>query len=147
MGGDMNNKKELLYVYKMLLFIIILVIGVLILVFSFTQILENNNINTLKYTNSYETINVTVSKELIEKGNITVIDCRGGCKDCVWKNGHLPNAEWNNNYEFFYNTTENLLVYCQDGKKSKVFCENLVNHTYGKLYCLDGGFNTWKNQQ
>ena len=54
--------------------------------------------------------------------------------------------------EFGYGTTDPYgsnghafnLIYCQDGETSISFCENLVNHTYGEIYHLDGGINEWE---
>ena len=99
------------------------------------------------YTSSYERVNVDVAKQLIETDlNLTVVDCTGGCQSCVWKNGKLPRAEWIESSLFFYNTTEDLLVYSYDGTKSITFCEQLVNYTYGKIYHLDGGLIVWKEK-
>jgi len=96
------------------------------------------------YTSFYERIDVGVAKQLIETNlNLTVVDCTGGCQSCAWKKGKLPRAEWIDQPELLYNATEDLLVYSYDGVKSITFCEQLVNHTYGKIYHLDGGLIAW----
>ena len=98
----------------------------------------------IPYTSSYKRVNVSVAKQLIESDlNLTVVDCTGGCKSCVWKNGKIPRAEWINQPEFLYNTTEDILVYSYDGTTSITFCNQLVNHTYGKIYHLNGGLIAW----
>jgi rhodanese-related sulfurtransferase len=44
-----------------------------------------------------------------------------------------------------FNTTENLLIYSKNGTVAEEdFCKVLVNHVYGKIYNLEGGFDAWK---
>ena len=97
------------------------------------------------YTQSYEWISKSDAEELINTQDITVIDCRGGCKSCAWRRGKLPNAIWDIHPENYYNHTKPILVYDQDGStKVTDFCENLVNHVYSDIYALSGGFNSWR---
>lgn len=89
-------------------------------------------------------INIPTAKNIIENTtNLTIIDCRGGCK-CSWKT-KLPNAIWAIQTIRFYNSTNDLLIYCLDGTKSPSFAERLVGHVYGKIYNMDGGWNAWIN--
>ena len=102
-----------------------------------------------KYTKSYENINVSVAKELIETNpNLTIVDCRGGCQECTWKNGaYLPRSRWIENPEILYNYTSDILVYSTNGLKSVDFCEQLLDKVYGKIYNLIGGFLAWSKEE
>lgn len=105
--------------------------------------------NTPQYTTSYENINVSLAKELIAtNSNLTIVDCSGGCQECTWKNGaYLPRARW---IEFpwkLYDSTYDILVYSQSGQKSANFCEQLLNHVYGKIYNLKGGYIAWRKEE
>jgi rhodanese-related sulfurtransferase len=103
---------------------------------------------TPQYTMSYVNINVSTAKELIETSsflNLTIADCSGGCHYCFWKSGeYIPYAQWIEFPDALYNSTFDILVYCRDGTKSKNFCEHLLNHVYGKIYNLEGGYRAWK---
>ena len=111
--------------------------------------ISNNDIiedTIIKYTDHYTTVNVTEAKIIInDTVNLTVVDCRGGCKPCTWKKGKLPNAIWETDPTVYVNSTNDILVYCLTGVKSLSFCEQLVNNTYGKIYSLDGGYNSWRS--
>ena len=98
-----------------------------------------------RYTTSYENINVSFAKELIETSpNLTIVDCSGGCLSCTWKSGaYLPRARWVEFPEVLYNYTSDIMVYCRIGTKSVNFCEQLLNHVYGKIYNLLGGYRAW----
>ena len=95
------------------------------------------------YTTSFTHINPDSAQTISNsKINLTIVDVRS-CK-CSYDKGHIPDAIWNKYPEEFYNVTNDLLIYCADGSISKTFCENLVNHTYGSIYYLEGGINAWK---
>ena len=99
-----------------------------------------------EYVDSYININASVARCLLNHSdNITVVDCRGGCKPCSWNNGKIPGAEWETDYTKYYNYTRSIIVYDTDGSKSKPFCENLSGHTYGYIYNLVGGINDWNS--
>lgn len=109
-----------------------------VIVFDIAELMEP------QYTTRYETINVSQAKELIATAtNLTVIDCRPGCGPCQFKKGHLPGAILTSNPSAFYNYSCDFLVYCNTGKTGAKFCISLLNHTYGKIYNLDGGWNAW----
>lgn len=114
--------------------------------FIFFRSTSNDNPNALKFTTSYKGVNVSFAKKLIDTyPNITIVDCSGGCQECLWKNGsHLPYAQWIESPELLYNQNTDILVYCQNGLKSIDFCNKLINHVYGKIYYLRGGFIAWK---
>lgn len=98
------------------------------------------------YTTFFTNISPTNAQNLINNNlNLTIVDCRRGCK-CKYNTEHIPNAIWNEFPEHFFNTTNDLLIYCQNGVKSEGFCQKLVNHTYRAIYKLEGGIDAWKNE-
>jgi hypothetical protein len=105
----------------------------------------------IKYTSKYKNIDVEEAYSLINKTkNLVIIDCRGleGCGSCQIKSEGRLDFDFvylNQNPYVHYNTTENLLIYSKDGKVGEEdFCKILVNHVYGKIYNLEGGFYAWK---
>ena len=96
------------------------------------------------YTLSYAIISPEDAQELISANHDLVIADVRGC-DCDYDEGHIPDAIWQVNPTLFYNTTSDILVYCQDGLSCVTFCKDLLNHTYGEIYALEGGINAWKN--
>ena len=106
----------------------------------------------LKYTTSYKNISPEAAYNIINKtSNLVIIDCRGleGCGSCqIKKEGRLDFdfVYLNQNPYIHYNTTENLLIYSKNGTVGEEdFCKILVDHVYGKIYNLDGGFDAWKD--
>ena len=97
------------------------------------------------YTASYTAIGPEAAYELVfnYSNPLTIVDIRS-C-DCSYNDGHIPKAIWQTSPVTSYETTNDLLIYCDDGQLSVTFCEGLLNHTYGAIYYLDGGIETWKN--
>jgi len=98
-------------------------------------------------TTSFTSLTAEQAYDLLNSGsNITIIDCRS-CKCHYTNSGHLPNAIHRNDVELesLYNLTIDILFYssASDGESIE-FCQQLINHTYGKLYNLEGGFEAWK---
>ncbi|UCF50475.1 MAG: hypothetical protein JSU91_03055 [Thermoplasmatales archaeon] len=105
----------------------------------------------IKYTSKYKNIDVEEAYNLINKTkNLVIIDCRGleGCGSCQIKSEGRLDFDFvylNQNPYVHYNTTENLLIYSKDGTVGEEdFCKIIVNHVYGKIYNLEGGFYAWK---
>ena len=73
--------------------------------------------------------------------NLVIVDIRH-CK-CNYNTNHLPGAIWDINPESFYNTTDDLLVYDNNGTESIYFCKKLANKVYGKILFLQGGIDSW----
>ena len=84
---------------------------------------------------AYELINTSTNLRIVEVSN---------CK-CKWKSNCISlNSNYTINARDFFNTTYDLLIYSYNGnEESTVFCNDLLNHTYGKIYCLDGGTPAW----
>jgi len=105
----------------------------------------------IKLTSSYKNISPEAAYNLINKSsNLVIIDCRGleGCGSCqIKKEGRLDFdfVYLNQNPYVHYNTTKNLLIYSKNGSVAEEdFCKVLVNHVYGRIYNLEGGFYAWK---
>ena len=148
MDTTQPNIKESKKLEKIVAIILVLIIAFAVIYLSIDSFWKNksNTPNKIEYTryyyfllpeNAYSFINTTTH-------NLTIVDMRS-CK-CKYNGGHLPNATWNVNPTSFYNTTDDLLIYDENGAESIEFCENLVNHTYGKIICLQGGIEAWKNE-
>ena len=96
-----------------------------------------------KYTTTYENVTPQEAYNLIKNdSNLIVVDVRG-CP-CHYNKEHLPHAIWDTNVNDFYNTTKDLLIYCETGYTSTQFCKKLVGHVYGRIYNLEGGIEAWK---
>ncbi len=124
--------------------------AVAFLTISALQTAQKNNITG--YTQTYKNVTIEEAYNLINKSqnteyNLTIIDCRGleGCSVCQYKHGHIPGAVRNDNPITLYNLTDDILVYSVNGTVGAQFCEDLMNHVYGKVYNLEGGWNAWKH--
>lgn len=140
-----DNEKKI-----QVIFIIILVAISVSAVICFTLLFESNESEDQgptgpALTMTYNAISPSYVYNLTSSGEnlVMIVDVRS-CK-CNYDAGHLPNATWNINPQSFYNTTNDLLIYDNTGAKSIEFCEQLVNHTYGAIYYLEGGINAWQN--
>jgi len=94
---------------------------------------------------TYSGISPENASKLIESNEhfLTIIDCRN-CK-CNFNKDHLFNATWDIDPMSFNDTKNDLLVYDNNEEKSLEFCEQLVGHTWGAIYYLEGGIDAWKN--
>jgi len=105
----------------------------------------------IKFTSKYKNLDVQAAFNMINKTkNLIIIDCRGleGCGPCQIKSEGRLDFDFvylNINPIVHYNKTENLLIYSKDGTVSEEdFCKELINHVYGKICNLKGGFDAWK---
>ena len=100
------------------------------------------NYTNISVAEAYDIINTTTDM------NLSIIDVRGleGCGSCQFKNkGHLPGAVLNSNPDSLFNSTAIFIVYSVDGTIGANFSQQLVNHVYGKIYNLEGGFEAWQD--
>lgn len=131
---------------KTLLTIIILAISIisiatLTLSASWAPLIQTNQPT---YTTTYTSITSQKAYDFVYNNShpIVIVDTRS-C-DCDYKQGHIPGAIWQINPTPFYNSTNDLIIYCQDGQSSTTFCEKLLGHTYGAIYHLEGGLDAWE---
>lgn len=141
-------KKESKKIETIATVIFVIIIAIAAVYITMPYIWTEQTSVTKSYTSYYTNVTAEVAWDLINTtSNITIIDCRGleDCGKCQFKNqGHLPGAELNENPLSLYNTSENILVYSLDGTVGENFCKDLVNHVYGRIYNLEGGFEAWE---
>jgi len=139
----------------MLITVIIISGAAVFVLYMQEQDLDSNNGSKSNLTTDYTTITVQEAYDLVynQKKNIMIIDVptMGITR---YNESHLENAIMvgDQSYlpegmETLYNTTKDILIYDDDGRGTGLFyCEQLINHTYGKVYYLTGGFSEWKAQ-
>lgn len=145
-----KKKSNLLDMIVALALVIITIIASVYLLYpTFTQ--DSQNDIYKGYARSYTNISVSKAYNLINSTtdiNLSIIDVRGleGCGPCQFKNkGHLPGAVLNSNPDSLFNTTALFIIYSVDGTVGANFSQQLVNHVYGMIYNLEGGFEAWKD--
>ena len=140
-----NNLKSTLVIVIVSICVISAAVWTLSTGWALPSVLTNEQQFQPDYTTSYTTIDPETAYELVFNNSnpLTIVDIRS-C-DCDYEAGHIPNAIWRTFAPSFYETTSDLLIYCNDGELSVTFCEDLLNHTYVAIYLLDGGIEAWKN--
>lgn len=130
--------------------IILLSITIIAIICIATIALSNNWIihtttNKIGYSTTFKSVTASEAYNLVYNSNppIVVIDINS-CY-CIYKDRHMPGAIWEINSTAFYNFTSDILVYCEDENLSHDFCEDLVGHTFGSIYYLEGGIKAWEN--
>lgn len=95
---------------------------------------------------AYHKITAEEAKEMIEKGNVTIVDVR---TEEEYIESHIPKAILVSNesiddnvIEVLPNKDEVLLIYCRTGVRSKQASEKLVDLGYTKVYDF-GGIVDW----
>lgn len=116
---------------------------------------SNNNNHISLLTTSFTNISVQNAYNLIynQNKNITIIDVptKGITR---YNESHLENAimvddesHLPEGLETLFYINNDILIYDDDGVGiGKFYCEKLLNHTYGKIYYMIGGFSEWKEQ-
>lgn len=140
-----NNLKSTLVIVIVAICVISVAVWTLSTGWALPSVLTNEQQFQPDYTTSYTTIDPKTAYELVfnDSNPLTIVDIRS-C-DCDFDEEHIPDAIWQVNPTLLYNTTNDILIYCQDGLSSVTFCKDLLNHTYGAVYVLEGGINAWKN--
>jgi len=140
-----NNLKTTLVIAIVVISVISVTAWTLSSSWTLPSTLINEEQEQPNYTTSYTAIDPEAAYEIVFNNSqyLIVVDIRS-C-DCSYDKGHIPHAIWQPSPTAFYETTSDLLIYCNDGELSVTFCEDLLNHTYGAIYLLDGGIEAWKN--
>ena len=110
-----------------------------------TTIVDTNDGNNIEQEYTSFFLNVTiddVNEMMANNSNLILVDCR---TKPIYERGWIPNAICITEPEDLYNTTSDVLVYSQNGGFSYIFCKNLINHTFGALYNLHGGYQAWRD--
>jgi rhodanese-related sulfurtransferase len=132
--------------------IVTIILLIIVIIAAFYVTLSYLFPEALELTTDYKNIDAETAFNLIENSNnLIIIDCRvlEGYGPVEFENyGRLDydSVYINANPYIHFNTTEDLLIYSTNGKVAEDnFCKILVNHTYGEIYNLEGGFEAWKN--
>lgn len=159
-SGEKSKNKEKLFIYiSAILIVLILSLGGIYLVLSWTNsqlddsptlAVEYQNISASKAHQIYTSRNTSDYEGI----NLTIIDVRRFDYSCncqlhpKYEEGRLPGAILDENpiAEDYYNITSDLLIYTQDGinERGLEFCKALIGHVYGKIYFLKGGYEAWE---
>ena len=112
---------------------------------------------TLKVTDSFSNITVEEAYNLINNTpNVNIIDDPTGCH-CRFDRVHIGNPPkfeailitnlnaLPNSTKSLYNTTNITIFYDDNGMGDSILhCQQLVNHSYGAIYYLEGGLEAWQ---
>lgn len=93
----------------------------------------------------FKRINTVAAKQLIEEGNVAVIDVRNPDE---YEEGHIPGAKLIPVNDLFsrvdeLETDKQLVFVCGVGVRSALACEVAAACGYSDLYNLEGGTEAW----
>jgi thiosulfate sulfurtransferase len=94
----------------------------------------------------FEEIDTQKAKELIDQGNITIVDIRDTSS---FEEGHIENAVSVNdtNIEEFVNSADKnqpVLCYCYMGFSSRNAAQYFKEQGFETVYSMTGGFTEWQ---
>lgn len=94
----------------------------------------------------YKIINVDQAKEIIESGNVQVVDIRD---EQVFNQAHIPNSMHLHSgvmAQFLQETDEDtpVIVTCYHGISSQPAAQYIAEQGYTQVYSLEGGFTQWQ---
>ena len=95
---------------------------------------------------SFEQVDTQKAKELIDAGNITIVDIRD---PNAYEEGHIDNAISVNDTnidEFIGSVDKNkpLLCYCYMGFSSQNAAQYFKENGFESVYSMDGGYTQWQ---
>lgn len=97
---------------------------------------------------TYENITVQDAKEVIQRGEVYVLDVRNSSE---WEEGHIPSA---NHVMLGYlsdrvealPTDKPILVHCKGGGRSAIAASILQSHGVNRVMNLLGGYDSWRKE-
>jgi len=102
-------------------------------------------------TRKYKTATPARAVDLLNKEGTIVVDVR---EPLEFAKGHIEGALHitlgrlkERLYELEPHKNNAVLVYCQQGTRSKEACKQLVKEGFTHVYYLDGGLLTWQDQK
>lgn len=141
----------------MLLIVIIVVIGSIATIgftYYFGLLGDNNTNGPIEpvLTTTYSALSPLEAYDLINTSEqFIVIDVRTKCP-CNYDTEHIGLEDnfkalkrTDSNYSEFYNETSDIIIYDDGGSKAVEWPEGLINHTYGKICYIIGGFPSWRD--
>jgi rhodanese-related sulfurtransferase len=100
--------------------------------------------------NTYTNINVTQGKEMIDRGEVFILDVR---KPDEYASGHIKNSTLLAVQDIPANELDiklqelpkerSILVYCRSGSRSLAASTILVNKGFSHVYNMEGGITEW----
>ena len=144
---------------KILVFIIIAIVAIstsaAIGFTYFYGITDDGNVEEppeLVLTSTYSALSPAEAYDLINTSEqVIIIDARGRCP-CNYDTEHIGKEDSfkalkriEPEFSEFFNETSGIIIYDDGGTTAIEWCEGLVNHTYGKICLITGGFDSWKN--
>lgn len=99
--------------------------------------------------NEFQHINVQKAAELIQQGGVVIADIRD---EQSFAAGHIANSAHltDGSLHHFMQQVEfeqPVIVVCYHGNSSQGAAQYLVNQGFEQVYSLDGGFESWRQQQ
>jgi len=96
---------------------------------------------------NFEEIDIAKAKELIDQGNITIVDIRD---PNAFEEGHIESAVSVNdtNIDEFVSTTDKgkpVLCYCYMGFSSQNAAQHFKEQGFETVYSMTGGYTEWQN--
>ena len=98
---------------------------------------------------SFKKISVDQTKQLIEAGDLTILDIRDTQS---YSMGHICNAIHAEDIDINHFIAEEdkekpLLVYCYHGHSSQSAAEHFAENGFANVYSMDGGYAAWPQDQ
>jgi len=114
----------------------------------------NNTLTDTKVSekNTYMNINVTQGKEMIDRGEVFILDVR---RPDEYASGHIKNSTLLAVQDIPTNELDiklkelpkdrSILVYCRSGSRSVTASTILVGNGFSHVYNMQGGITEWMN--
>jgi rhodanese-related sulfurtransferase len=114
----------------------------------------NNTVTDTKVSekNTYINVNVTQAKEMIDRGEVFILDVRTPEE---YASGHIKNSTLLAVQDIPANELDiklkelpkdkKILVYCRSGRRSATASTILVNNGFSQVYNMQGGIADWMN--
>jgi len=119
------------------------------LLFIVTVLLLHDLFDTL--TRKYKTASPARAVELLNQDGTVVVDVR---EPAEFSKGHIEGAKHitlarlqEKLFELEEYKNSPVLVYCQQGTRSKEACKELIKQGFSQVYFLEGGVLTWQEQK
>lgn len=116
------------------------------------QPVKNSITDINKSDNTYTNVNVQQAKEMIDKGEVFILDVR---TQGEYTSGHIKNSTLLAVQDIPANELDSklrelpkngsILVYCMSGIRSAAASKILVDNGFSKVYNMQGGITEWIN--
>lgn len=137
-----KDKHNLTIILVSIIIIVIICIATIALSNSWST---HTTTNKIGYSTTFKSVTASEAHKLVYNSSPPIVIVDMNSCECAYKDRHIPGAIWETNTTTFYNFTSDILVYCEDENLSHDFCEDLVGHTFGNIYYLEGGIKAWEN--